>query len=116
MISTRGMTLVAMFYVYEMWIVTGKFSFKKALYKIYPYLPAGIIAFSFLAFHYWKTGWIGFHSNSEWAPGFELVSGKQLIKNAIILGWRLLDFGRIFVWLGILGGGYFLFHKIQIRV
>jgi len=67
------------------------------------YLPAIVIVFSFLAWHYYKTGWIGYHKNMPWYPLFEIVDFKGAIRNVFILGWRLNDFGHLFVWLaGIL--------------
>ena len=46
-------------------------------------------------FHYLETGWMGYHENSPWAPAFEKVDFQGAIKNILILGWRLLDFGRV---------------------
>jgi hypothetical protein len=64
-----------------------------------PYLPAVLLFCLFSVYHYTEKGWIGFHSGSPWAPAFEGVSARSLLWNAGIFAWRLVDFGRVFVWL-----------------
>ena len=63
------------------------------------YLPAIFITGSFLVWHYVKTGWIGYHTSMPWYPLFEKVNFAGAIYNIGILGWRLIDFGRVFVWI-----------------
>jgi hypothetical protein len=58
-------------------------------------------------------GWVGFHSNSPWAESFEQVDFKGFLFNLGILIWRILDFGRIGVWLVLLF--LFLSYKKQIK-
>lgn len=63
------------------------------------YIPAFIIFLSYSTYHYLEKGWIGFHDNSPWAELFEGVGFKGLIFNIGILGWRIVDFGRIGIWI-----------------
>ena len=62
------------------------------------YIPAIIVFISFSIYHYMKKGWIGFHDNSPWAELFQSVGFKGVIYNIGILGWRIIDFGRIGIW------------------
>ncbi len=64
----------------------------------YSYLPGFAFAAWFLWWHRQATGWTGYHAASSWAPAFEAVHGLALVKNVLVLGWRWLDFGRIFEW------------------
>jgi hypothetical protein len=73
------------------------------------FLPSVIIATVWLWLHYQHTGWIGFHSDSPWASSFQQVSFAQMLKNALLFIWRLVDFGRITVWLLAL----FLLFKLK---
>ena len=73
------------------------------------FLPAVAIAAIWLWLHYQHTGWIGFHSDSPWASSFQQVSFAQMFKNALLFIWRLIDFGRITVWLLAL----FLLFKLK---
>lgn len=63
------------------------------------YLPALLLFISFSVYHYLKTGWIGFHEDSPWAELFAKVDFKGFVFNIAILIWRILDFGRIGIWL-----------------
>lgn len=66
------------------------------------YIGASLIAVLFMIWHYIQKGWIGYHSSSNWAPSFEIVDIKGFMRNILVLGWRLADFGRIFTWLFII--------------
>lgn len=63
------------------------------------YVPALLIFIVFSTAHYLEKGWIGYHADSPWMNSFEAVDMKGVIRNFGILGWRLLDFGRIGAWL-----------------
>jgi len=63
------------------------------------YLPAFFIFLSFSYYHIRLKGWIGFHDDSPWAEFFSRVGFTGFLRNIGILGWRLLDFGRIGIWI-----------------
>lgn len=95
LISMRGMMTAAALALYEWWRGAKP---KQGL----AYLPGLGLALAFLGYHYWQKGWIGYHAGSPWAPSFSGVTDPMLLlRNGAILLWRLLDFGRIFVWLGL---------------
>lgn len=75
-----------------------------------PFLPGGLFGLAFLLWHYQQTGWIGYHPGSPWAVSFERVDGAGFIKNIALLGWRMLDFGRVFVW-AVVGVSLFFGYK-----
>ncbi len=101
LISMRGMMVC--FGLFLWWIIFSFLKGEKILFwkKIFPFLPAGILAFAFLIYHYYSTGWLGYHLGSPWSESFEKVGLQGFIKNIGILLWRLIDFGRVFLW-GIL--------------
>jgi hypothetical protein len=76
-----------------------KKTFGSLLKRSLIYLPALIIFISFSTYHWLEKGWIGFHKNSPWAELFERVGFKGFLFNIGILGWRLVDFGRIGIWI-----------------
>lgn len=117
-ISMRGMMIVAGLYLFDVLLTllalhtrqtrfkrefNSKFCllvfFRKSLF----YIPAGLAALTFLIWHYQATGWIGYHTDSTWAPSFVKVDLAGFLKNIVILVWRLFDFGRFTVWL-VIGG------------
>lgn len=63
------------------------------------YMPALLIFILFSIVHYLEKGWIGFHEDSPWANMFARVGIKGAIRNIGILGWRILDYGRIIIWI-----------------
>jgi hypothetical protein len=76
-----------------------KETFASLLKRSLIYLPAFIIFISFSTYHWLEKGWIGFHNNSPWAGLFERVGFKGFLFNIGILGWRIVDFGRIGIWI-----------------
>jgi hypothetical protein len=101
-ISTRGMMVVVLLFLFECWY-NRPHSFRGLALRTSPYVPSGLIALAYLAYHYTIKGWIGYHDDSPWAPGFQPAEGWSLLKNAIVLAWRYADLGRIFVWLAAFG-------------
>ena len=62
----------------------------------------------FLVAHYLAKEWIGYHSASPWAPSFAKVDFTGMLKNGLIITWRLLDYGRWIVFPVLI----FLFTKV----
>lgn len=110
MISMRGMMTVAALFLFEIALHYNNWKTlpKLLLQKMPLYLPAGFFGLVFLGWHYAQTGWIGYHPDSPWAPSFVKVGIQSFMKNVAILGWRMLDFGRIFGWLVLI---YLLLFK-----
>lgn len=67
------------------------------LHLLTPYLPALLFFAAYTVFHWLKKGWIGYHENSPWIGCFEVVDAKGFLRNIFIIGWRLVDFGKLFV-------------------
>jgi hypothetical protein len=110
--SMRGMMCVAAFGIAQVadcflqqknqginLIAALKILIKKLPYIVLVYLPAIILTLVFLVWHYIKTGWIGYHTGMPWYPLFEKVDFMGALYNVGILCWRLIDFGRLFVWI-----------------
>jgi hypothetical protein len=104
LVSMRGMMLSVCVLLLDLYC---NVSIKRKLKELIPgllrrsivYLPALAIFLAFSAYHFAQKGWIGFHSDSPWAGSFEAVDLKGFLYNIGILGWRILDFGRVGVWL-----------------
>ncbi|GAA4309240.1 hypothetical protein GCM10023183_26340 [Nibribacter koreensis] len=52
--------------------------------------------------HYAHFGWIGFNRSSDWGTYAALASPYELARNIGLIIWRLLDFGRVTLWLLVL--------------
>ena len=64
------------------------------------YLPAMMLFISYNLYHYIQKGWIGYHKDSPWAQCFKPVEDVNgFLFNIGLYGWRMLDFGRIGIWM-----------------
>jgi hypothetical protein len=64
-----------------------------------PYAPALILFTAWILWHQHYTGWSFVHSASPWAGCFEKVDGRGMMRNMLILIWRMVDYGKIFLWI-----------------
>lgn len=100
--SMRGMMCVVCLLV---WDLSLNFSrqprrqlFIDLLKRSILYWPAVLIFTIFSIFHFQHKGWIGYHQNSPWADCFARVDFSGFIFNIGMYGWRLIDFGRLGIW------------------
>lgn len=116
LISMRGMMVLLAIILFD-FLYEKKYKSKtKCLATINNYIPSLATVFFFLAQHYMHTGWIGHHPESSWAASFEIVGKDGLIKNIVVLGWRVLDFGRVFLLLPLLYLGYRYTQKVPDKI
>lgn len=118
-VSMRGMMVVAALFIFQLLATFGELSkfpervastnnnilskFPERIASlILPYLLGGLAALIFFIYHYFNKGWIGYHAGSSWAEAFQTVDFKGFTKNVILLTWRLVDFGHLFICLTIL--------------
>lgn len=101
--SMRGMMVSVALLIFDVYtnikISFTKKTLKSLLKRSIIYLPALFIFLSYSIYHYHVKSWIGYHEDSPWAKSFERVGLSGFLKNIVILGWRLLDFGRVFLWI-----------------
>ena len=94
-VSMRGMMCSAALFTGLLWF-DRKYVFTKGWIS---FLPGVALAGAFLFWHYRATGWIGYHAGSPWAPAFRPAGIQEIVRNAGILAWRWLDFGRFAEWI-----------------
>jgi len=101
LISTRGMMVGLALFAFSIFASSEKLDFPLFFKKLLPFLPGGLLSASFLLYHWTQAGWVGYHADSSWGPSFEQVDIQGFMRNIGIMAWRFLDFGRVFVWVGI---------------
>ena len=111
MISLRGMISGAGIILFT--ILLNCSTFGKILFKKFvPYIPGVVIAILFFVVFYLKNHWIIHNTISgKWAQSSEFASLQDILVNIGITGWRLIDFGRIGIWLALLFIIIHLFRK-----
>jgi len=112
--SMRGMMVAFCLLIMDLWCnVTFTGHFKSILILLIKrsriYIPALLIFISYSYYHYHAKGWIGFHEDSPWAESFERIKLIGILFNMGILGWRLVDFGRIGIWMVF----FILLHRFK---
>ncbi len=101
MLSTRAMMNAFVLYLFSL-------SYNRAVIKqgisgvvryliqqVLPFLPGALLALAYFAYHYYAKGWVGYPRNSTWAAGFEFVPLPRMGINVLVLGWRIVDLGKI---------------------
>jgi hypothetical protein len=103
LISMRGMMTAAVLFVFDAYVNFNRFKGGHAVARLVhgalAYVPAGLITLAYLLYHYEVKGWVGYHDNSPWALCFQRVGFSGFLYNIGIYAWRLIDFGRIVLWL-----------------
>ena len=66
------------------------------------YFLASLPAFIFIVWRLATKGWLQTHPDSPWAGLWQFASPQIFFKNCVILVWRYLDFGRVFIFLFLL--------------
>ena len=106
LISMRGMVAAFAILLVDVFLRTNFDTFKSTfvalLKKSIAYLPAVIILIAYAYYHYVQKSWLGYHDDSPWEANFKITDASGFIRNIGILGWRILDFGRVFLWLSAL--------------
>ncbi len=104
LINGRGMFAASILFIYSiidsLFNDKEKFTFSLVWTKIMPFIPAGCLLITYFTYYFYHNGW--FFSNPEncWAEGWQSPEGiKEYIKNLAAYGLRLLENGRIFIWI-----------------
>lgn len=103
-ISLRGMMVAFILFLLDCFInsnlkTTNRKIVGQLFNRIYLYLPALLIFLLFSFYHFYVKGWIGFHSDSPWNESFESAGIGGIARNIGLVGWRIIDFGRIGIWI-----------------
>lgn len=100
-LSTRAMMCAFVLYLFSLSYnraAAGQSIGEKLRYllkQVLPFLPGALLALAYFTYHYYAKGWVGYPKHSTWAGGFEIVPLRRMGINVIVLGWRLIDLGKI---------------------
>ena len=79
------------------------------------YLLASLPGVIFVIWRLTTKGWLQTHSESPWASLWHFPNFKEFLNNAVVLSWRYLDFGRIFIFTFLVISFFILRKKISIN-
>jgi hypothetical protein len=79
---------------------------KKVLFELFKrsviYLPGFFAFLLYNYYHFIQKGWILSHQDSPWKDTKAMVDGYGLLFNIALLCWRLIDFGKVMIWIVLL--------------
>lgn len=76
---------------------TGKLT--QLLRRAWIYLPGLLLFVAYNYYHYLEKGWVFTHEDSPWKATQDTVDLKGFCINIITLVWRLVDYGKVIIWL-----------------
>ncbi|MFT4061759.1 MAG: hypothetical protein QM642_05295 [Edaphocola sp.] len=100
-VSTRAMMVAVCVYLFALvlhWPESKQGANRKIAFflrELRPFLPGAMMGAAYLCCHYFAKGWIGYHKDSPWAAGFQLVEFRLVLRHVFILSWRLADLGKV---------------------
>jgi hypothetical protein len=99
----RGILAVPAIFLIEVGIAWVNGVRKPNWIKIGPYLPVAGLTLLWLWAHYRAVGWLLTPPPETYGAHRQVVGVLDMIRNLGIVGWRFLDFGRVGIWLVLLG-------------
>ncbi|MCC3157906.1 glycosyltransferase family 39 protein [Hymenobacter sp. 15J16-1T3B] len=111
LLSTRGMVLwgsLALTAAFLSWLDASPLpargsplaaAVRRLGQRLWPLLPALALALGWLLMHYRLRGWVGYNLHSQWAGNYARLGPAGVLRNVGLIGWRLLDQGRVTLWL-----------------
>ncbi len=103
LVSMRGMMVAFALLIIDV-VLTVEFKSLKQVFiqlirKSVLYFPSLFVFLSYNFYHLKVKGWIGYHDGSPWAEHFKVIDFMGFLRNVGLLFWRMIDFGRISVFI-----------------
>jgi hypothetical protein len=115
-VTFRSMMLFGGIFLYEICniLLVEKKKFKSILnFKFLSlYILGSLPGVVFVVWRLTTKGWLQTHPNSPWVDYWHFADFNFFIRNCIVLVWRYLDFGRVFIFLFLLISFFFFRKKI----
>lgn len=103
--SFRGILMVGVVFVtdcaWAWWSGSRRPDWKKG----WPYVPVAGLTALWLWLHVQATGWLFSPPQATYGGQRELLGLAGMARNAALIGWRWMDFGRVFLFASLLVGG-----------
>ena len=66
--------------------------------RLWTYLPWLVATLVWMGLHYYHYGWVLYRHDGPWAAGAARVGLWGMARNVGLIGWRLVDMGRVMLW------------------
>lgn len=117
-VSFRSMMLFAGIFLFD--VFNQKYIYRKSFTRIFNknlillYFLSSIPAVIFISWRLITKGWLQTHPDSPWSSLWRFPSFKEALTNIVVLFWRYLDYGRIFILFFLVIGLFYLWNKANI--
>ncbi|MDG1527967.1 MAG: hypothetical protein P8I51_05330 [Polaribacter sp.] len=115
-VTFRSMMLFGGIFIFEMCnhflLEKKKFKLLLNLKFLLPYILGSFPGVVFVVWRLSTKGWLQTHPDSPWAGYWHFADFEFFIRNCIVLIWRYLDFGRIFIFLFLSSSLLFFGKKV----
>lgn len=111
--NIRGIVLASelfFFYIAYNYVMFKRVDYRKV---IACFLPVFLLGVAYYGYHFYEKGWIRYHESSSWETEVKISSFKMVLYKFGIAIWRLIDFGRIGLWILLAYLVFLLFGKRQ---
>lgn len=115
LLSSRGFLLLLVLAMVQLYLNRKElphFQPIKIIKTLGPFSLAGLLWVSWQFWHWHNTGWMAYNPQSQWAANYEKAKGLEIIRNAFLIFWRCMDFGRFGFWSVLV----FLLYKNRNRI
>jgi len=115
LLAIRGAVLVVSLFITELALILARREKIKTEYLLY-YAVGGIAPLAWYFYHYFETGWLLFTPTKVWSAHRSFIGISGIIHNLLSIARNLNDFGRLFVWLAIIGLAIYAYRSKRITV
>ncbi len=102
-VTYRSMMLFGGVFLFEickhLWLEKKKIKSILTIKFLTPYVLGCLPGFLFVSWRLTTKGWLQTHPDSPWADYWHFADFEFFIRNCIVLVWRYIDFGRVFIFL-----------------
>jgi hypothetical protein len=94
-LNLRGFTIVFSVFLIDIFINRAAYkNLKTALVNIAAFIPSLLLFIIWLLYHYYHTGWFYFSERGSYVF-IKTISFESIIRNMAYIIWKMVDFGRI---------------------
>jgi hypothetical protein len=106
--SFRGILMAGALFITEVAFFRFAGSGTSGWRRMLTYAPVAILVLAWLTIHHAAVGWWISPPPATYGGQRELLGLRGMAWNAALIGWRLVDLGRVFLWLFVFVAGFSL--------
>ncbi|MBL0016548.1 MAG: hypothetical protein IPP17_08875 [Bacteroidetes bacterium] len=113
--SFRGILMVGTVFLTDVGLAWLAGIRRPNLRKIWPYLPVAVLTAIWMWVHWRAVGWLMSPPAETYGGQRQMLGLMGILRNVALVGWRLMDFGRVFLWGFALLGAFSVGRKLLLQ-